>query len=172
MPSLLGMRGIEAAADGRAHFVAGRVRKNEIAPAGAIALACGDQGGDHHRRYVPAEILGGVVEIERVGRNAVHERGIERAGAPVRSENQGRAVAGRKLERFHDELRGVFGDAGEGDAHRVEHGDLAPPDGFRRKIFISHRMDAFSELARQSHTIRPLFLQSIMPASPPRPLTP
>ena len=102
---------------------------------------------------MPAHMIGRVVEIQRVRRDAVDQRGIERAGAPVRAENQGRAVAGPQLQYFHDDLRGVLGGAGESDTHRVEHGDLAPLDGFRRKVLVAHRLDAFCELARQAHRV-------------------
>src|SRR5258705_1934145 len=64
-----------------------------IAPGAAIGFACGKQRRYHRRRCVAEHGIGRVIEIERVRRSAIDERGIKTACAAARTEYQARSAA-------------------------------------------------------------------------------
>src|SRR5262249_59909256 len=129
-----GGRGAEYA-QGRGRVPAlGVVMEVDAEPELALGLEAGDEGGDEgaarslalvgereegrqdRRRRVTAQRVVHVVEVERVGGNAVGKRGIERAGALGGAEHEARpAGAG---EAAHG-LRAWLAAAREGHPHTV-----------------------------------------------------
>ena len=79
-----------------------------------------------------AKRVADIVEIERVRRGAVDQRGVERRRPPVAAEDQAFAARLPKPEHPAGDAGARLGGAGQGDADRVEDRRLCPAHRFGR----------------------------------------
>ena len=93
VPALLVMMVMHAAADPRLGLEPGDIGGDEGAAGAVERLAEREQRRQDRRRRVAAQRVADIVEIERVRRGAVDQRGVERRGAAVAAEDQALAAA-------------------------------------------------------------------------------
>ena len=109
------------------------VCREKIAAAGARFVCEREEGGEDRHRGMPAKRVVAVVEIERMRRRAVDERGVKGADTPLHAEQRGAAGCGR-AERLQRKARGRLAAAGERHAEVVENADLCPMHCLRRQL--------------------------------------
>src|SRR5208282_5852536 len=140
VPAVRVMVEIDAERDLAFGFEAGDIRGDEVTAACASLLRQREERGQDRRRGMAAERVVAVVEIERVRRGAVDERGIEHAQALAAAERQRRPW--RRGEGLCNDLRRSVAAAGERHADGVEYADLGPVDGLGRQVFVARGADA------------------------------
>src|SRR6266851_9061134 len=104
MPALFVMMEVDAAGDPRLGLEPGDIGGDEGAAAAVERLAEREQGRQYRRRRVAAQRVADIVEIERMRRRAVDQRGVERRGAAVAAEDQALAASSR-CQHPLDDLR-------------------------------------------------------------------
>ena len=92
MPALLVVMEVDAARDPRLRLPPGDVRGNERAPIDRARLRQREQRRQYRRRWMSAQRVAAIVEVERVRRGAVDQRGIQRRHTLRRAEHQARAA--------------------------------------------------------------------------------
>jgi len=153
VPALFVMVKIDAAGDPRLGLEAGDVGADEILSAAVEHLTEREQRRDQRRRGVPAHRVADIVEIERVRRGAVDQRGVERRCPAVAAEDQACAAAG--ADHAGDDRGTRLAGAGEGDADRVENRRPGPIDRLGRQLVIAGRGNVFGEGFEDGHTSDP-----------------
>src|SRR5438045_6173619 len=103
------------------------------------------------RRGMTAEGIADIVEIERVRRGAVDQRGVERRRPPVAAEDQAFAARLPKTEHPGGDAGAGFGGAGQSDADRVEDRRLGPAHRFRGQSLVTDTADALGNAIDDRH---------------------
>jgi hypothetical protein len=120
----------------------------EVAPADRHRVGEREQAWQDRRRRMAAERVAAVVEVERMGGRAVHQRGIDHRQALRRAEHQRRANAAGHAER---DFCARLGRAGERDPHGVEYAGLRPAHRGRGQGVKRDRADARRKLGCDRH---------------------
>ena len=102
-----------------------------------------------------AERVAAIVEIERMGRDAVDQRRAEHVETLAAAENQCRAGGCGLAQGTPHDRRGLLPRAGQGDADGVKNAVFRHRNGFARKRFEGHVADVIGEAAEQHRSLGP-----------------
>ena len=110
-----------------------------------VAGADRPQGRQDRRRRMAADRIVAIVEIERMRRDAVDERGAEHIEMFAAPEDQRRPGRGGLAQRARHHRRRIVVHARQGDADGVEDGVFRHRDRFGRKRLECHLADSIRE---------------------------
>ena len=130
---------------------AGDVGGEQIAAAGADFIGQCKQCRQDRRRRVSAQRVVAVVEVERMRRGAVDQRGVEHADFFVGAEHIRRPCC--RTQRTRADARRRIGGAGDGHADRIEDADLRPVFGIGRQVVVVRSVDEFGEFEGEGHGV-------------------
>ena len=152
MPALLVVMEVDAARDARLGLPARDIGGDERPPVHRARLRQREQRRQDRRRWMAAQRVAAIVEIERMRRGAVDQRRIQRCHALVGAEHQTRTVRGGHAR--HDP-RARLACAGQRAADRVEDRDARPMHRILRQRVVADTGDPFGQRFGDGHDCPP-----------------